>query len=227
MLLNLEGELAKLFGLIRSKGFHLVSSEREHLQNIDLALVEGSISTSRELDHLLVLREKSQVLVAVGLCATSGGINALANSDRSTAFHQVYATGMSSIRTFHPQPLHHFVHIDASIYGCPPERHDYINLIAALLRGGQPGRQEMPVCMECRTAENRCLLIEDKEPCLGPLTRSGCGARCPSIGVGCEGCRGSFADANHKEMVVLLTRLGLSNMEVNRRMNRFEKTQNG
>lgn len=227
MLLNLEHELDALFGLIQSAEFNLASSEREPVSGLDLALIEGSITTLRELEHLLNLRASAKTLVAVGLCAISGGINALASPDRDVAYNLVYGTDNGSENTFHPQPLHHFVHVDASIYGCPPERQDFINLIAALLRGGQPGRQEMPVCMECRTAENRCLLLEDKVPCFGPTTRSGCKARCPGLGVGCEGCRGFMEDANQAELVRLLTELGLSKMEAEKRLFRFEKGQNG
>lgn len=221
MLLNLENDLDLLFGLVRSAGFQMASSEPEPMQGLDLALVEGSITTTRELEHLLKLRNASKTLVAVGQCALTGGVNALASPDRVVAHNDVYGAEKGPVSTFHPQALHHFVHVDASICGCPPERNDLINLIATLLRGGHPGRQEMPVCMECRIAENRCLLIEEKKPCLGPVTRSGCKARCPGVGIGCEGCRGHVAEANLPEMVHLLKELGFSEKMAERRLCRF------
>ena len=222
MLLNLESSLEDLAGLVRVNSFDLASSKCVPLGRTDLALVEGSISSTVELEHLLRLRKAAGTLVAVGLCAISGGINTLADRDRLAAPPDK-ETGRPEY--FPPQPLHRFVRVDAEIHGCPPERCDLENLIGALLRGGRPARQEMSVCMECRTAEHRCLLIEDRQICLGPVTRAGCEARCPGAAVGCEGCRGMVAEANLKEMLRLLMESGVSEQEALRRLNRFGEGQ--
>ena len=47
--------------------------------------------------------------------------------------------------------------------------------------------------------ENCCRFHYD-EICLGPITRAGCGARCPSNGFWCFGCRGFVSDANVKAL---------------------------
>jgi sulfhydrogenase subunit delta len=75
--------------------------------------------------------------------------------------------------------------------------------------------------MECRIRENRCLLEEDGDVCLGPVTRSGCNARCPSILVPCEGCRGEVAEANRDELYHLLLETGLKGLDIRLRMQRF------
>jgi coenzyme F420-reducing hydrogenase gamma subunit len=189
----------------------MLSSQRGKEVPITLALVEGSISTPAEVENLLALRERSRFLVAVGACALTGGINALAPPQG-----REQAGG-----TFPPQPVRRFVRVDWEIPGCPPERADYLMMFDAWQHGGWPGRMECAVCMECRIRENRCLLLEDHLPCLGPLTRSGCLARCPSVGVPCEGCRGEVAEAHRDEMSQLLAGGGLTARDIRRRLARF------
>jgi len=223
MLLNCEEHLAALSAHVAVHEFPLASSSRNVPGSIDLALVEGSISTPSELERLLDLRRRVRMLVAVGSCALSGGINNLVPGERAHAVDEVYGQAQAGMRTFPPQPVHRFVTVDCQVHGCPPERHDLLEAFASLQYDGWPGRQVMPVCMECRILENRCLLMEDGQPCLGPVTLAGCRARCPSLGVGCEGCRGDVVEANHKEMFRLLLETGLSEREAQRRMSRFER----
>jgi sulfhydrogenase subunit delta len=184
-------------------------------------LVEGSISTPDELTRLLNLRRRVKLLVAVGSCALSGGINSLVAGERAEAINEVYGQVQAGLHSFPPQPVHRFVTVDCQVPGCPPERHDLLEALCSMHYGGWPGRQLMPVCMECRILENRCLLMENKLPCLGPVTLAGCRARCPSLGVVCEGCRGDVTEANHGEMFRLLLDTGLSESDAHRRMARF------
>jgi coenzyme F420-reducing hydrogenase gamma subunit len=112
--------------------------------------------------------------------------------------------------------------VDLEIAGGPPERGEHLKTLGALLRGGLPSSlPEYAVCMECRQRENLCLLLEEKQPCLGPVTRAGCNALCPSFGVICDGCRGMVAEAGRGEEFRLLLELGLSEREVKARMQRF------
>lgn len=210
MLVNCEEQLAALAAMIDWQGFDLVSSTRGEKVPVDLALVEGSISTPGELESLLALRERARFLVAVGACALTGGVNVLARSRRETA-----------PGTFPPHPVSRFVRVDWEVPGCPPERGELLALVGALRHGGWPGHLECAVCMECRLRENRCLLLEDRLPCLGPVTRAGCRARCPSVGVVCEGCRGEVAEAHRDEAFRLLAERGLAVRDIRRRMGRF------
>ena len=45
----------------------------------DLSLVEGSITTAHDAERIHDVRRRSSVLVTIGACATSGGIQALRN----------------------------------------------------------------------------------------------------------------------------------------------------
>ncbi|MFW6113144.1 MAG: oxidoreductase, partial [Thermodesulfobacteriota bacterium] len=43
----------------------------------DLSLIEGSVSTPEQLEQVKKVRRSSKLLVTIGTCATSGGIQAL------------------------------------------------------------------------------------------------------------------------------------------------------
>lgn len=218
-LLNCEQELLLVEKSFEIVEFHLVSSANDSDCILDVAFAEGSITTIEELQRLLELRRRTTFLIGVGACALSGGVNALAQ-DSEVLVAEIYGAQLKQL-TFPPQPLANFVRIDAEIPGCPPEGNDYLRLLGALLQGGFPGDQHMPVCMECRLRENRCLLIEEKAPCFGPVTRGGCLARCPSYGVVCEGCRGTVPEANFSELYPLLLQTGLTAGEIRGRLERF------
>ncbi len=221
-LLNCEKELAVIAEEVQLVVFDMASSRHDEGGTIDAVLIEGAISRPRELIELLALRRRAQVLVAVGACALTGGVNTLAGADRAVLCEAVYGATAKQKATFPPQPLARFVRVDLEIAGCPPERSEHLKSLGALARGGLPSSlPEYAVCMECRRLENLCLLLEAKQPCLGPMTRAGCKALCPSFGVVCEGCRGLVAEANRGEQFRLLLELGLSEREIKARMERF------
>jgi coenzyme F420-reducing hydrogenase gamma subunit len=219
-LLNCERELPLVEKYFDIVDFPLMSSVNDSDCSLDVALAEGSITSVEELQRLLALRRRAKVLIAVGACALSAGVNALAQ-DRQVLLADVYGAVPLPLETFLPQPLDRFVRVDGEIPGCPPEGSDYLRLLGALQQGGLPGEYAVPVCMECRLRENRCLLIEGQQPCLGPVTRGGCLARCPSYGAICEGCRGAVPEANFPEHLQLLLQTGLTAAEARGRLERF------
>lgn len=219
-LLNCERELPLVEKYFDVVDFPLISSVNDSDCSLDVALAEGSITSVEELQRLLALRRRAKFLIAVGACALSAGVNALAQ-DRQGLLADVYGAVPLPLETFLPQPLDRFVRVDGEIPGCPPEGSDYLRLLGALQQGGLPGEYAVPVCMECRLRENRCLLIEGQQPCLGPVTRGGCLARCPSYGAICEGCRGMVPEANIPEHFQLLLQTGLTAAEARGRLERF------
>ena len=75
--------------------------------------------------------------------------------------------------------------------------------------------------LECKLRENECV-YEKGLFCLGPVTRAGCEARCPSNGNRCEGCRGLVPDPNMNAQKDILEKYGLS---VERVMDQFKLFQ--
>ncbi len=140
---------------------------------------------------------------------------------RKELAEKVYGSFACEMKIFNPGPFHRFVKVDFAIAGCPPEKDELLTTLSALLAGTFPVLPDYPVCTECRNKENRCLLIEDNEMCLGPLIRAGCNARCPTVNIKCEGCRGPVVEANVAADMELLLRKGFSREEIAGRLQRF------
>ena len=221
-LLNCEDQLvdvARLFDLVY---FPMGESGSDPDAVFDAAIVEGAVSTPADVELLFGLRNASHLLVAFGTCALWGGVAAMNNkvSGRDELVRQGYGDS-GRIESFPPSPMGNFVSIDFAITGCPPEKHDLLALLAAVLAGTLPPLQSYPVCTECRSRENLCLLLEKGELCLGPIIQGGCNARCPATGIVCEGCRGPVREANVAQELELLLERGFDRKEIERRMSRF------
>ena len=67
----------------------------------------------------------------------------------------------------------------------------------------KPEETRSPVCKECKERENTCLFLEG-EPCLGPVTKGGCEAICPSRGLRCWGCFGALHGGNQRAFKILM-----------------------
>jgi coenzyme F420-reducing hydrogenase gamma subunit len=185
--------------------------------------VEGAVSTPGDLATLFRLRSQSRILVAYGTCALHGGVAAMNNltASRTQLKESVYGAAGADIESFAPAPFRNFVAVDFAITGCPPEKHDLVALLGALLAGTLPPVPSYPVCTECRSRENLCLLLERNQLCLGPIIQGGCNARCPATGIVCEGCRGPVDEANVAQELELLKERGFEPEEIMRRMSRF------
>lgn len=221
MLANCEAELPVLANAVVFAEAAMLTSRRTGSEPFDLLLVEGAIVSADQRRTLEALRARSSRLVAVGECALSGGINRFGHPGCEQAKAYVYGETGNDIELLSPRGIEQYVAVDFRIPGCPPERSDFLELFGSLRCGGWPVRRQAPVCMECRINENRCLLEEDRLLCLGSLTRGGCAARCPGIGVPCEGCRGEVAEANRDGLSRLLSADLLPEQEVRRRLQRF------
>jgi sulfhydrogenase subunit delta len=93
--------------------------------------------------------------------------------------------------------------------------------VTAVALGKPPRIPDYPVCVECKLAENVC--VYDKGMvCLGPVTRAGCGAICPTYGNKCIGCRGLISDPNLNAEKDLLAERGLTVEDVLKEFRMFD-----
>jgi coenzyme F420-reducing hydrogenase gamma subunit len=167
-------------------------------------------------------RREATTLVAIGACATSGGIQALRNLADHDAFRDaVYPQPqfISSLATSTPVSAH--VAVDAELVGCPISGAQLLELLTALTIGRRPQLPDEAVCAECKRLGNPCILVAVGESCLGPVTRTGCGALCPSFGRGCYGCFGPKEAANTVSLAAWFGALGRSDEQVAREFAKF------
>lgn len=191
MILNMEDIVLELLGRFEIKDFQEASSRREEGE-LDIAFVEGSVSTETDLRRLREIRERSRMLIALGDCAINGCVQAMRNGETSVAerLKKVYGVGHGYYDALEPQGLGKYVKVDFEVPGCPIEKKEILRAITSLLHGDMPEKIEYPVCVECKLNEIPCLIVEEDKPCLGPVVRAGCDARCPRLGLDCIGCRG-------------------------------------
>ncbi len=203
-LLNLEDELLELADAVEI-AFFLEATRRTLPGPYDVVLVEGSVTTPEEVERIQEVRRQARVLVALGTCATSGGIQALRNFlnvDDLAAY--VYPTPdyLETLATATPIAEH--VQVDLELWGCPVNARQVVEVIVALLQNRRPNLPRHSVCLECKRRGAVCVLVGDGTPCLGPITRAGCGAICPVMGRGCYGCFGPAPEANVEALVPTL-----------------------
>lgn len=195
-LLDLEDQLLPLTERFELIEFAEASSSRSD-GPFDILLVEGSVSTPDQLEEIVHLRARTRLLVTIGACATAGGVQALRNwADEPTWRASVYPTPdyVRSLATSTPVSEH--VQVDAELRGCPIDPRQLLELLTALRIGRRPQLDGESVCLECKRRGNVCVLVAGGQPCLGPLTQTGCGAICPAFGRACYACFGPREQAN-------------------------------
>jgi F420-non-reducing hydrogenase small subunit len=190
------------------------------VEEVTIGILEGAISTDENLALVHEMREKSQLLIAIGACSSLGGIPGLRN------FCDIDAVTATSYGKKVPDedlphllakvlPVPRVVKVDAQINGCPPTTTAIRETLLALLEGKSLAPYRQNLCIECPRTKHKILtpqrafltdgvralmeldqispktcLLEQGVVCMGIATVSGCGARCPQNNVPCRGCMG-------------------------------------
>jgi coenzyme F420-reducing hydrogenase gamma subunit len=195
-IVNLEEEILDLIGAVDVVEWREAMAESS--EDYDIAIIEGSITRGEDEDRIRSIRSRVKILIAIGACATIGGINKLKNNfDLDEVREYVYgeAGGMEHLDTAPTRAVDEVVKVDYKVHGCPMNPEEFTYVVRCLLMGKAPEIPDYPVCVECKMKENVCRWEYD-EICLGPITRAGCGAKCPSAAFRCFGCRGYVDDPN-------------------------------
>lgn len=213
-LLDAEEALLQLADAIEIANFPEASSAMQP-GPYDVTLVEGSVTTPETIEQIKEVRAGSTYLITIGACATSGGVQALRNGrELAEVVREVYANPeyIDSLETSTPVADH--VKVDLELTGCPIDRDQLLGVISQLLQGSIPRLPTAPVCLECKRRGYTCVLVADGQPCLGPVTRTGCGAICPAFARGCYGCFGPSQPPNTEALAERFLELGESPAQV-------------
>lgn len=210
-----ELTLLSLFGKMMAKkiikrDFEIVNwrlvQEEERNRFFDIAIIEGTPVSKEEQNELKYIRERSKYVVALGACAALGGVNAIIDEkQRKSIKIKVYGRKYKAKAT-EAKSISSYIKIDAIIPGCPAVEANIEEVLGSFLADKVHKEKTYSVCFECKEKENNCLLLSGK-PCLGPVTRGGCYAPCPSYGLECYGCFGLLDGANLEAMKISLNKI--------------------
>ena len=209
-LTNKEETLIDFLSLVEVVNFREVSSRGGN--DYDIALIDGAISREDEIGRLKTIRSQAKVLIALGSCACFGGVNRLKNRFAiEEVVREVYGT--DKVETTAVRRVGDVVKVDLEIPGCPVSKEEVERIVVDIVTGAEIKFPKYPVCMECKEKGNICV-IDLGRLCLGPITRAGCGAPCPSGNTGCLGCRGPAPEANFESYKKILKEKGFTKDEI-------------
>jgi sulfhydrogenase subunit delta len=213
-LLDCEDELLAVADAVEIAYF-VEARRRTRSGPYDVTLVEGSVTTPEEVERIKEVRRQTRFLVAIGACATAGGIQALRNWANVSDFTEAVYPHPEYIETLaDSQPISAYVPVDFELRGCPISKSQLLELVTSLLIGRKPRVPSYSVCLECTRRGVVCLPVSQGVPCLGPAVQAGCGAICPAYNRGCYGCFGPAPSGNPDALVEQWLALGQSTTAV-------------
>lgn len=204
---NMADTLLELTEYIDIVNFREIMSEEG--ADYDIAFIEGSISTDNDIKRIKEIREKTKVIIALGSCATIGGVNGIKNrAPLQLAKERVYGDKADTINTIKVMPLKEVIRVDYTINGCPVYLPEVIAVVKCVLMGKPYVVPNYAVCAECKMNENVCRYEKEQE-CMGPVTRAGCNSWCVNNGNRCYGCRGLVDNPASDSQKDILLKYGL------------------
>ena len=122
---------------------------QEWPEGVDVAVIEGAVSSQDDLDLLNEARERSSIVVALGDCAVTGNVPTMRNGiPTRSLLEQVYVDSVDEQPQIptdgvppllkQAQPLAAHVRVDVHVPGCPPSAESILYVISELLEGRVP-----------------------------------------------------------------------------------------
>lgn len=175
------------------------------MPEVDVLLVSGSVQSDEDLYNLKKSVRKAKEVIAVGICAISGGLAHLGDRDEVRAMFLAQHERRHVPRMLpKSHPVDAIVKVDRFLPGCPPTP----ALFMAVLGENESLKPSSSVCVECGRVKDRTIrpvhltgfqsgevdpekcLVNQGFLCIGTSTRGGCNALCTKPGHPCIGCRG-------------------------------------
>jgi NAD-reducing hydrogenase small subunit len=122
---------------------------QEWPEGVDVAVIEGAVSSQDDVKLLQTARARSKVLVALGDCAVTGNVPSLRNGiPVRTLLDRVYVEGATATPGIptdgvpgllrQAEPLRSTVKVDIHVPGCPPKPNAILMVLSELLEGREP-----------------------------------------------------------------------------------------
>lgn len=122
---------------------------KEFPSQVDVTLVEGSVSTDEDEAKIKKIRAQTRILVSLGDCAVTGNIPSMRNSfDVADVYDRAFRENVQcqpQIPSKHLPvllekvvPVHEVVKVDLFVPGCPPSADTIAFVVTELLEGRLP-----------------------------------------------------------------------------------------
>jgi coenzyme F420-reducing hydrogenase gamma subunit/ferredoxin/aerobic-type carbon monoxide dehydrogenase small subunit (CoxS/CutS family) len=150
-LLDMDLEIIDLFNLVEFNKSPLTDIKK-FTKNCDIGIIEGGVANTENYEVLMEFRKKCKVLVAMGECATWGGIPAIRNAlPIEECLKEAYFDSATSVKGQKIIPYHEdipkildrvyapneIVKIDYFIPGCPPDAKHIVKVIKNIITGDE------------------------------------------------------------------------------------------
>ena len=167
----------------------------------DIAIIEGSITRPEDEERLKEIRARAKVLVALGACATIGGVNKLKNNFDLDEVKRVRLRRrpptMPHLATAPTKAVDEVVKVDFDDPRLPDRRaRSSRYIVRCLAIGHDAGHPQLSRLRRVQDARERSAATSTTRSAWASITRAGCNAPCPAGGFWCFGCRGLVDDPN-------------------------------
>jgi len=122
---------------------------QEFPEGVDVALVEGAVSSQDDLKLAQTVRRRSKVVVALGDCAVTSNVPSMRNGlPVKKLLERIYVEGADEKKGAPTEgvpgllrqavPLHEAIKVDLHVPGCPPKPNSILLVLSELLEGRKP-----------------------------------------------------------------------------------------
>jgi coenzyme F420-reducing hydrogenase gamma subunit len=132
-LLNKKYEEWKDF--LEFKAFRLIQ-KKENLKDIDLAFVEGVVSSEKEKKLLKKIRKVSKKVVALGSCAISGSPSNMRNFFDKETLEEIRPILLKFGHLEKALSVKDVIKVDEEVHGCPMLEEEAIKVVEKYLKEG-------------------------------------------------------------------------------------------